>query len=96
MTRINPEIQRLARTVEMLQNQIKNMRLDPGDVPFTACDNSCVCVAPTGMATNGGCRCDERKLRRAVTYWRSVAQHRQATIQLMRDTPNESGPERCP
>jgi hypothetical protein len=29
-------------------------------------DNSCVIVSPKGMATNGGCRCDERALRRAV------------------------------
>jgi hypothetical protein len=29
-------------------------------------DNSCCIVAPKGMATNGGCRCDERALRRAV------------------------------
>ncbi len=29
-------------------------------------DNSCVVQAPKGMATNGGCRCNERQLRRAV------------------------------
>lgn len=29
-------------------------------------DNSCIVAKPKGMATNGGCRCDERRLRLAV------------------------------
>lgn len=29
-------------------------------------DHSCVVAPPNGMGTNGGCRCDERDLRRAV------------------------------
>lgn len=86
--RPNPEIERLERTVRLLQSTIDRMRADPGDVPFLACDNSCVCARPLGAATNGGCRCDERKLRRAVQYWRMVAQHRQAVIQTMREAPS--------
>jgi hypothetical protein len=35
-------------------------------------DNSCICVdIKSGMATNGGCRCDERALRQAVHYWKN-------------------------
>lgn len=29
-------------------------------------DNSCCVASPKGMGTNGGCRCSERDLRRAV------------------------------
>lgn len=37
-------------------------------------DNSCVVQTPKGMATNGGCRCDERKLRSAVRILKARAQ----------------------
>lgn len=30
------------------------------------CDNSCEIRRPGGMGTNGGCRCSERELRRAL------------------------------
>jgi hypothetical protein len=39
-------------------------------------DNSCVVAKPRGMATNGGCRCDERKLRRAVQLLRAALAER--------------------
>ena len=90
MARRNPEGERLEREVAMLRRDIEVMRRDPADIPFTACDRSCVVAHAHGMATNGGCRCDERKLRCAVAYWRTVAQHRQAIIQMMRTTPEES------
>lgn len=50
---------------------IDRMRQDPGEMPFSACDNSCVICRPLGMGTNGGCRCDERQLRRAVMWYRA-------------------------
>lgn len=34
-------------------------------------DSSCVVAPPKGMHTNGGCRCDERRLRRAVMALRA-------------------------
>lgn len=85
MARSNPQIEDLKRENEILRRQIAAMHADPGDIPFVACDNSCVVARAQGMATNGGCRCDERKLRRAVQYWRAVAVHRQAIIQMMRE-----------
>ena len=44
--------------------------------PSDCGDSSCICIAPherTGMRTNGGCRCDEGALRRAVLYWKQKA-----------------------
>ncbi len=81
----NPAIERLERENAFLRKQIDRMREDPGDIPFNACDNSYLCASPHGMATNGGCHCDERKLRAAVQWWRRVANYRLVTIQLMRD-----------
>ena len=85
MARVNPEVERLQRMVEIYKRTHERMLADPGDVPFVACDHSCVCVSATGVATNGGCRCDERKLRRAVQYWRRRAQFLQITIQTLRE-----------
>lgn len=84
MARVNPEVERLQAQVDAYRRIIERMRQDPPDIPFTACDHSCVVATATGQAPNGGCRCDERKLRRAVQYWRDVAQHRQALIQDLR------------
>jgi hypothetical protein len=78
-------VEHLQQENRMLREQIERMRRDPPDVPFHACDNSCVVARPNGMATNGGCRCDERTLRRAVQWWRGKARHLQSTIDLMRD-----------
>lgn len=88
MARSNPQVDLLRRENDLLRKQIERMHQDPPDAPFVACDNSCIVVKNTGQGTNGGCRCDERKLRRAVMYWRSVAQHRQVTIQDMRGRPD--------
>ena len=80
------QVESLERECASLRAQLKRMLQDPGDVPFVACDNSCACATPSGgMMTNGGCRCDERKLRMATRYWRRRAQHLQAVIQDMRD-----------
>jgi hypothetical protein len=87
MTKLREDV--LEKHNQLLRDQIKRMRQPPSDIPFVACDHSCVITQPTGMSPNGGCRCDERKLRRAVLYWRTVAEHRQAIIQLMRDGKGE-------
>ncbi len=84
MPRINPELENLRRENQFLREEIKRFRADPGDCPLIACDNSCICARPQGMATNGGCRCDERKLRRAVQWWRRLCEFRQITIQELR------------
>ncbi len=90
MSRVNPQVEALEREVRILRDQIARMRAEPGDCPILACDNSCVCATPRGMATNGGCRCDERKLRLAVMWWRRRAEFLQTTIQDMRDgSPEE-------
>lgn len=36
-------------------------------------DNSCVHGRRGGLATNGGCRCDESQLRRAAQIWSAYA-----------------------
>jgi ParB-like chromosome segregation protein Spo0J len=42
--------------------------------PVDCGDAGCVCAWPkTGMRTNGGCRCEERDLRRGVMHWRKRA-----------------------
>ena len=84
MARVNPEVERLQRHVAILSKTLDRLHANPPDIPFTACDNSCVCAKAEGMAPNGGCRCDERKLRKAVQYWRLVATHRLAVIDLHR------------
>lgn len=63
-------------------------------------DNSCICCPPEkkkGMRTNGGCRCfkhdsfvhlsseDNRKVRRAVLYWRYRAQEREEAWKTLRE-----------
>ncbi len=84
MARTNPELERLQRENEHLKERLKNLTAEPPDIPFTACDNSCVVARPQGMQTNGGCRCSERTLRLAVQYYRQVAQQRQVLIIMMR------------
>lgn len=38
-------------------------------------DSSCIVRAPTGMATNGGCRCESPALRTAVRWYRYEFEH---------------------
>lgn len=86
MARINPQVESLQIENNMLREQIKRMREEPGDIPFDACDNSCVVTSRReGMMTNGGCRCDERKLRRAVSWWKRRAEFLQVSVQDMKD-----------
>lgn len=79
------ELERLKYINECLSKQIEDMRKDPGDFPFKACDNSCVVTRPKGMSTNGGCRCDEHKLKHVVQHLRNRIDFLKATIQELRD-----------
>lgn len=85
MAKRNLEVELLKKQVEFLQERFEKLFATPSEMPFGACDNSCVVTKPTGMATNGGCRCDERKLRQAVRWWRQRAEFLQATILLFKD-----------
>jgi hypothetical protein len=42
-------------------------------VPEGCGDHSCIIRTPKGMATNGGCRCPDVLLRRAVRVYRASA-----------------------
>lgn len=79
------EVERLKYVNERLAKQIEEMRKDPGDFPFNACDNSCVVTRPKGMSTNGGCRCDENKLRGVIQHLKNRIVFLTATIQELRD-----------
>jgi hypothetical protein len=84
MPRRNPEVERLETLVTSLQRQLDERRRDPGDLSVNGCgDNSCEVRKPRGMATNGGCRCEERELRWAMKYWKRVAAFREETIRGM-------------
>lgn len=85
MARKNSQVEHLQYMNDILRKQIDNMSKDPGDIPFVACDNSCIVARPTGMTTNGGCRCEKTTLRRAVMWWRRRAEFLQITIQDMRN-----------
>lgn len=101
MARRNPELERLEREIAMLRASLRRAHEQPGDIPFAGCgDHSCDVAQPCGMGPNGGCRCDERMLRRAVRYWRQVADQRQATIQAhvdgrLREVGRDEGIELC-
>jgi hypothetical protein len=91
MPRRNSEVERLEMLVASLQRQLDDRRRDPGDMPVQGCgDNSCIVAQPKGMATNGGCRCDERTLRRAVQWWKRLAAFREETIREMRADRKET------
>jgi hypothetical protein len=90
MSRTNPRVEELEYQNKILREDLKRLRADPGDCPLLACDNSCVCARPTGMATNGGCRCDERKLQQAVQWWRRKALFLEETIREMKNGDYDS------
>lgn len=98
MARVNHEAEMLRRHVDTLKRALDKLYENPPDMPFLACGHLCVAAVATGMATNGPCNCDERKLRRAVAYWRMVATHRLAVIDLHRrlgcSDPGEDAVER--
>ena len=86
MARSNPEVERLTRHVDVLKRALDRIHENPPDLPFLACGHSCICAKATGMATNGPCNCNEKKLRVAVQYWKMVAQHRAAIMKLHRES----------
>lgn len=43
-------------------------------------DTSCRCRPPSGVATNGGCRCDERRVHAALAAWRRYAMELEARV----------------
>lgn len=68
------DYEHVVRLNEVLRATIERMRSIPDDSMLEGCgDNSCLVRSPKGMATNGGCRCDERRLRRAMQYWKARA-----------------------
>ncbi len=88
MSRRSPEVERLERENALLRRQAETFHRDPGDLAAVGCgDNSCVVANAAGMATNGGCRCDERTLRRALAFYKRLAQFRAETIRVMKNGP---------
>jgi hypothetical protein len=84
MTRRSAEVERLERENALLRRQLEVSRQDPGDLPVAGCgDSSCEVAQATGMATNGGCGCDERTVRRALRYYKRLARFRAETIRMM-------------
>lgn len=43
-------------------------------------DTSCRCRPPSGVATNGGCRCDEHRVHAALAAWRRYAMELEARV----------------
>jgi hypothetical protein len=43
-------------------------------------DTSCRCHPPSGVATNGGCRCDEHRVHAALAAWRRYAMDLEARV----------------
>lgn len=85
MPRINPQVELLQREVDILRKMLKERQTDPGDIPFIGCgDNSCLVSQSQGMATNGGCRCELPKVRRAMLWWKRRAAFLEETIRLMK------------
>jgi hypothetical protein len=92
MPRKNPEVERLEWEVVSLRRQLEERRRDPGELPVNGCgDNSCVVRTPSGMATNGGCSCEARELRRALQYYKRLAVFREETIRAMREKRDGAG-----
>lgn len=53
-------------------------------------DNSCECRSPGGMATNGGCRCDDRRKRAALLAWRGYAMALEARMTFASTAASEA------
>jgi hypothetical protein len=85
MSRSNTRAEFLERENKFLREQIAKISSPPGEIPFHACDNSCAVTRPTGVATNGGCRCDDEKLRNAIGWWRRYATYLRATIEMLKN-----------
>lgn len=84
MARINPRVDQLERENASLRKILDAQRQDPGDLPCYGCsDGSCIVKRPTGMHTNGGCRCEERELRRALMWYKRRCQFLEETIKQL-------------
>jgi hypothetical protein len=87
MPRVNPQVEQLTREVEYLRRIDAERRKDPGDLPVRGCgDSGCIVARPTGMHTNGGCRCEAFELRRALQYYKRRAVFLEETIRLMKES----------
>ena len=85
MSRRSEEAIRLEHENALLRKQIERFYQDPGDLPVGGCgDSSCQVAQASGMATNGGCCCDERTLRRALAFYKRLAQFQAETIRMMK------------
>ncbi len=79
------EQQRLVDEVAYLRKEAAERRRAPVDMPVEGCgDNSCEVRHPGGMATNGGCRCSPREVRRALRWWRRRAAFLEETVRELR------------
>ena len=86
MARRNPDVVRLEAEVENLRRLLADRLRDPGDLPVRGCgDNSCVVAKPGGMGTNGGCCCEARELRHALSFWKRRAGFLEQSIRELRD-----------
>jgi hypothetical protein len=90
MSRRNPQVEHLEYINGLLRKQIESMRQEPADIPFAPCGHGCVIAQCRGMAPNSNCSCDERKLRRAVMWWRRRAEFLQITIRDLISAPSPS------
>jgi len=80
----NSQVEHIEWEVAALHKQLSEIRKDPGGLPVMGCgDHSCIVKTPTGMATNGGCRCEERELRRAVMWYKRYSKFLEQTIEEM-------------
>jgi hypothetical protein len=85
VSRRSEEAIRLERENTMLRKQIELFYQDPGDLPVAGCgDSSCQVAQASGMSTNGGCCCNEHTLRRALAFYKRLAQFRAETIRVMK------------
>lgn len=67
-----------------MESETKKRAPDHGP-DFGCGDHSCYVSKPTGMGTNGGCRCEPRELRRGVIWWRLAAEGNQNAVERLRD-----------
>lgn len=80
------EFETLEHLLNVARNDLASLLADPRGYPIDGCgDHSCLVAHATGMATNGGCRCNERTFRRAVQWWRRYARFLESTVAEQRD-----------
>ena len=84
MPKTHPRIEILEFEVSVLRKTLDEIRRDPGDLPCLGCgDSSCVIRKPAGQHTNGGCRCSERELRRALQWYKRRSQFLEETVKQL-------------